>query len=105
MARTDEQMNLRLPDGMRDRVRAEAKANGRSMNAEVIARLEASFQPRFDVPEEIQKMREQFQQMVMDVSDLRRALVKREADLSQARADTDKAMGIAKGRKRQSARS
>jgi hypothetical protein len=36
---------LRMPDGMRDRVAAAARKNGRSMNAEIVARLEASFRP------------------------------------------------------------
>lgn len=44
-SRTLDKFMLRLPDGMRDRIAAEAKANGRSMNAEIVARLEASFQP------------------------------------------------------------
>lgn len=35
---------LRFPDGMRDRIAAEAKANGRSMNAEIIARLEKTLE-------------------------------------------------------------
>ncbi len=30
---------LRLPDGMRDQIKADALANDRSMNAEIIARL------------------------------------------------------------------
>ncbi|WP_334061368.1 Arc family DNA-binding protein [Limimaricola cinnabarinus] len=34
---------LRLPDGMRERIKAEADKNGRSMNSEVVARLETSF--------------------------------------------------------------
>lgn len=34
---------LRLPDGMRDRIAAEARVNGRSMNAEIVARLNSSF--------------------------------------------------------------
>ncbi|MCQ0990351.1 Arc family DNA-binding protein [Jiella marina] len=34
---------LRLPDGMRDRIKAAADVNNRSMNAEIIARLEGSF--------------------------------------------------------------
>ena len=34
---------LRLPDGMRDHIRESADANGRSMNAEIVARLQASF--------------------------------------------------------------
>lgn len=35
---------LRLPDGMRDLIAEEAKANNRSMNAEVVSRLQASFE-------------------------------------------------------------
>lgn len=33
---------LRLPDGMRDRLKAAAEANNRSLNAEIVNRLEAS---------------------------------------------------------------
>lgn len=41
-----ERFQVRLPDGMRDRLRAEAEANKRSMNAEIVARLEASLLPQ-----------------------------------------------------------
>lgn len=34
---------LRLPDGMRDRIRAAAEAGGRSMNAEIVKTLEAAY--------------------------------------------------------------
>jgi hypothetical protein len=34
---------LRLPDGVRDRIAGEAEKNKRSMNAEIVARLEKSF--------------------------------------------------------------
>lgn len=34
---------IRMPDGLRDRIAQVAKENNRSMNAEIIARLEASF--------------------------------------------------------------
>jgi hypothetical protein len=34
---------LRLPEGMRDEIAASAKANNRSMNAEIIVRLQSSF--------------------------------------------------------------
>ncbi len=34
---------VRLPDGMRDRLKAAAADNKRSLNAEIVARLEASF--------------------------------------------------------------
>lgn len=38
-----EQFMLRLPDGMRDRIKAAAEANNRSMNAEIVAALEDKF--------------------------------------------------------------
>ncbi|MDC7745006.1 Arc family DNA-binding protein [Rhizobium binxianense] len=38
---------LRLPAGMRDAIREEADANGRSMNAEIVHRLENSLDPSF----------------------------------------------------------
>lgn len=37
------QYPLRLPDSIRDRLKIEADANRRSLNAEIVARLEASF--------------------------------------------------------------
>lgn len=37
---------LRMPDGMRDQIANAAKANKRSMNTEIIARLEESFDIR-----------------------------------------------------------
>ncbi|MFC3057869.1 Arc family DNA-binding protein [Paenirhodobacter populi] len=36
---------LRLPDGMRDRIKAASEANNRSMNAEIVAILEEKFPP------------------------------------------------------------
>lgn len=34
---------LRLPKGMREKIKAHAEESGRSMNSEIISRLEASF--------------------------------------------------------------
>ena len=45
--RDSDGFRLRLPDGLRDRIRAAAEAEGRSMNAEIVAALEA----RFPAPE------------------------------------------------------
>ena len=42
-SRLAEQFVVRFPNGMRDRIADEAKANGRSMNAEIVHRLQASF--------------------------------------------------------------
>lgn len=38
-----EQFMLRLPDGMRDRIKAAAESNNRSMNAEIVATLETAY--------------------------------------------------------------
>lgn len=35
---------VRLPDGLRDRIAELAKANGRSMNSEIVQRLQASLE-------------------------------------------------------------
>ncbi|MFC0201419.1 Arc family DNA-binding protein [Paracoccus rhizosphaerae] len=40
--RESDKFMLRLPEGMRDRIKAEGDKNGRSMNAEIISRLEST---------------------------------------------------------------
>ena len=40
-----EKFVVRFPDGMRDQIAESAKKNGRTMNAEIVARLQASFEP------------------------------------------------------------
>nr|WP_278515371.1 Arc family DNA-binding protein [Brucella anthropi] len=42
--RGSEQIMIRVPDGMRDALKAVADENNRSMNAEIVARLEQSFE-------------------------------------------------------------
>lgn len=42
---TQDKFVLRLPEGMRDRIRAAAEANGRSMNAELVSVLENYYPP------------------------------------------------------------
>ena len=41
-----DQFMVRLPDGMRDRIKREAEKNGRSMNAEIVAALEEKYPPK-----------------------------------------------------------
>lgn len=43
MTREDHQMRIRLPEELRGRIEAAADAAGRSMNAEIVYRLSASF--------------------------------------------------------------
>ncbi|MGB3814038.1 MAG: Arc family DNA-binding protein [Shinella sp.] len=40
-----DQYIVRFPDGMRDRLKVAAAENNRSLNAEIVARLEQSFDP------------------------------------------------------------
>ncbi|WJS83534.1 Arc family DNA-binding protein [Paracoccus sp. TOH] len=42
-SRKMDQFIVRLPDGMRDRIKAAAETNNRSMNAEIVAALEAAY--------------------------------------------------------------
>ncbi len=45
LAKDQEKFVLRLPDGMRDRIKLAAERNNRSMNAEIIAALEEKYPP------------------------------------------------------------
>lgn len=53
---------VRLPDGMRDRIKAAAAENNRSMNAEIVATLEEKYpRPILDDPNELlNEIRERF---------------------------------------------
>ncbi len=44
-SRSSDQFIVRLPDGLRDRIKTAADANNRSMNAEIVATLEAEYPP------------------------------------------------------------
>ncbi|MFV1484527.1 MULTISPECIES: Arc family DNA-binding protein [unclassified Phaeobacter] len=44
-----DQYMLRLPDGMRDRIKEAAASNNRSMNAEIVATLEEKYPPKDEV--------------------------------------------------------
>lgn len=47
-SQTADKYVVRFPEGMRDRIAEAAKANNRSMNAEIVARLDGSFKGLFD---------------------------------------------------------
>lgn len=48
MARTDPQINLRVPAELKKKLEILAIENSRSLNAEVVTRLESSIEPGFD---------------------------------------------------------
>lgn len=45
--RDSDKFMLRLPDGMRQKIKSAAQESGRSMNAEIVFRLEEAFNPAF----------------------------------------------------------
>lgn len=51
-----DQYMLRLPDGMRDRIKHVAETNNRSMNAEIVATLEEKYPAPFDINELLLKL-------------------------------------------------
>jgi|SRR5208282_5575356 len=69
---------IRFPDGMRDRIAALAKANGRSMNAEVISMIEASFR-RVQRPTD----EEQKSDLAHEIRELRGAIEKLQTDFEE----------------------
>ena len=56
--RGSDQFVVRLPDGMRERIKRSAEASGRSMNAEIVSVLEAAFPPSLTRAETYQYLRE-----------------------------------------------
>lgn len=50
-----ERFQIRMPDGLRDRIRKSAEANGRSMNTEIVAALEEKF-PEEDPTHEFMRL-------------------------------------------------
>ncbi len=60
--RESDQFNLRFPDGMRERLKDEAAKNNRSMNAEIIARLEETLDPDSPSLERLKFFEDQYEQ-------------------------------------------
>ncbi len=63
-------MNLRFPPKLKARIEEAAKANGRSMNAEIVTRLENSFgkvAPNQHFEEKMQGYLDQFHALLEDL--------------------------------------
>lgn len=58
---------LRLPEGMRERIRVAAEENGRSMNAEIVARLDKSFQGPLDEIEAAESVSQRLEEQLKEV--------------------------------------
>ncbi|WOS62157.1 Arc family DNA-binding protein [Sinorhizobium fredii] len=88
-----DQFVLRLPDGMRDTIKEAADHNGRSMNAEIVARLEASFDPSANKDDQIEWLTGYLEQQQEERSDLLEALNGQER-LLQKMADGHRTLTI-----------
>jgi len=71
---------LRLPEGMRDSISTSARNNNRTMNAEIISRLEASLEAENKVPDFVPSAT---LSEVMDIKQTITALSKRIDDLPE----------------------
>lgn len=65
---------LRMPDGLRERIKLAADANNRSMNAEIVSALEATF------PEEVYRYTEvklvhELDQILEKISEVRNSVI------------------------------
>lgn len=59
---------VRFPEGMRDRIADAAKANGRSMNAEIVHRLEQSFAG--DLGRDVEELRRMMAEVKVRVAEI-----------------------------------
>jgi Arc-like DNA binding domain len=86
MARTDPQINIRIPMGLKEQLGVAARANTRTMNAEIVQRLEASFSSSDEVwfvvkkntaeADMIWELQDSMQGLKADVAELRTNLTK-----------------------------
>lgn len=64
--RGSDQFNLRFPEGMRDRIALEADKSGRSMNAEIIARLSFTLDGNLSDREKLNAAIDRYQKMIRE---------------------------------------
>lgn len=71
MARDDPQMKIRLPEALKTLVEASAKDFGRSLNAEIVHRLEQSFNPQpgqpFDMKQYLQLKQDILSELLVEI--------------------------------------
>ncbi|CAJ0737809.1 DNA-binding protein [Ralstonia mannitolilytica] len=87
-SRTADQFVVRFPDGMRDRIAVAAKASGRSMNAEIIQRLDDSFEAQeASMSPDMKQMLDVLRKMQAELTALRVQLNRRPFGLVKRDAD------------------
>ncbi|RVT80197.1 Arc family DNA-binding protein [Agrobacterium sp. CNPSo 2736] len=71
---------LRLPDGMRERIKYEADRYGRSMNAEIIHRLESTL---IHSPEKVQELKWEAEEQAAEISELEQTIVEKDDEIER----------------------
>jgi len=89
MVRTDPQTNIRLPLGLKERLGAAARSNTRTMNAEIVQRLEASLSLT-DEPLLVIKKNTAEADIIWELRDSMQSL---QAEVAELRANLMKAIG------------
>jgi len=82
-SRTADKFVVRLPEGMRYRIADVAKQHHRSMNSEIIARLEHSLLDLPILPEQTQPSRQALNEQLDDLSSSEQALLVRYREMSR----------------------
>lgn len=88
--RASDQFPLRLPDGMRDRIKSAAEANNRSMNAEIVATLEEKYPAPAAKAEDIAREYREIAMLALDPDtpqSVSKTLIDRMNDLDRAYRD------------------
>lgn len=73
--RDSDRLLVRFPDGMKVKIEKAAAANGRSLNAEVVARLERSFSDEVEAAS-TDRLTRGFEQLQLEMDDLRKLVTK-----------------------------
>lgn len=85
-----ERFQIRMPDGLRDRIRESAEAHSRSMNAEILSRLEAGFEITPRLRRELEMKDQIIANLELQIEKLR--------ELDQVRAESIAALSAANER-------
>ncbi len=107
MARSDPQLNFRIPAELRDKLEAAAQANKRSLTGELIARLEATFDEtvvttveakvrpgseekrfEFNADEIADKVVQRLELMAREKTSEERVIIPKQSDLEQRMKET-----------------
>ncbi|NTF80877.1 Arc family DNA-binding protein [Rhizobium rhizogenes] len=90
---TPDQFQLRLPPGLRDKLKAEGETWGRSTNTEIVQRLEWSLQYS---PEKIAELESEVVEQAAEISELEEAIAEKDDEIARLKEQVTFHMGMNK---------